>query len=328
MIMKTLRTLLIVTSLTLPILNPLAQAAENTQVTATKKLSEAAKNFEQTHNTSRTLLAINEKQVTLMKTSIKRIEERLAAVIDDATVPAARKRAMQKELLSKKRSLVEGILKSLKEGEQGVQLAAENYQASISGADTAAKYMRGYKASSTAMEQTKQEGRSLVTDYQKLQVQVENMDRADPNFFATRSQLQRQKQAIKNKVNELKRVSQKKAFMQAMAKRAEKFKDFVIARQDQMFYATDNFSEAIRQYEHKLEMINMQQDAASMADYPTEMLELNESLNKLFALSDDLNSQSTDQMLLPIFDEGSDVNINMSPVNDADLDEMIKLFFE
>ena len=327
--MNTSRTLLlIIASLTLPILTPLALGAEDLQVTATKKLGEATENFEQTMKTSRTLLAINEKQVTLMKDSIKRIEGRLATVIDDKDVPAARKRAMQKELISKKRTLIEGILKSLKDGEDGVQLAARNYQTSISGADTAAKYMRGYEESSAALDNTKQAGRALVSDYQKLQVQVESMDRADPDFFVTRSNLQRQKQAIKNKVNELKRVSQKKTFMQEMAKRAEKFKDFVIARQDQMFYATDNFSEAIRQYEHQLDMINMQEDAASMADYPTEMLELNQSLNKLFALSDDLNSQSADQMLLPEFDGGDEVEFEMNPVNDADFDKMIQLFFE
>jgi len=327
--MNTSRTLLlIIASLTLPILTPLALGAEDLQVTATKKLGEATENFEQTMKTSRTLLAINEKQVTLMKDSIKRIEGRLATVIDDKDVPAARKRAMQKELISKKRTLIEGILKSLKDGEDGVQLAARNYQTSISGADTAAKYMRGYEESSAALDNTKQAGRALVGDYQKLQVQVESMDRADPDFFVTRSNLQRQKQAIKNKVNELKRVSQKKTFMQEMAKRAEKFKDFVIARQDQMFYATDNFSEAIRQYEHQLDMINMQEDAASMADYPTEMLELNQSLNKLFALSDDLNSQSADQMLLPEFDGGDEVEFEMNPVNDADFDKMIQLFFE
>ena len=327
--MNTSRTLLlIIASLTLPILTPLALGAEDLQVTATKKLGEATKNFEQTMKTSRTLLAINEKQVTLMKDSIKRIEGRLATVIDDKDVPAARKRAMQKELISKKRTLIEGILKSLKDGEDGVQLAARNYQTSISGADTAAKYMRGYEESSAALDNTKQAGRALVSDYQKLQVQVESMDRADPDFFVTRSNLQRQKQAIKNKVNELKRVSQKKTFMQEMAKRAEKFKDFVIARQDQMFYATDNFSEAIRQYEHQLDMINMQEDAASMADYPTEMLELNQSLNKLFALSDDLNSQSADQMLLPEFDAGDEVEFEMNPVNDADFDKMIQSFFE
>ena len=327
--MNTPRTLLlIIASLTLPILTPLALGAEDLQVTATKKLGEATENFEQTMKTSRTLLAINEKQVTLMKDSIKRIEGRLATVIDDKDVPAARKRAMQKELISKKRTLIEGILKSLKDGEDGVQLAARNYQTSISGADTAAKYMRGYEESSAALDNTKQAGRALVSDYQKLQVQVESMDRADPDFFVTRSNLQRQKQAIKNKVNELKRVSQKKTFMQEMAKRAEKFKDFVIARQDQMFYATDNFSEAIRQYEHQLDMINMQEDAASMADYPTEMLELNQSLNKLFALSDDLNSQSADQMLLPEFDGGDEVEFEMNPVNDADFDKMIQLFFE
>ncbi len=327
--MNTPRTLLlIIASLTLPILTPLALGAEDLQVTATKKLGEATENFEQTMKTSRTLLAINEKQVTLMKDSIKRIEGRLATVIDDKNVPAARKRAMQKELISKKRTLIEGILKSLKDGEDGVQLAARNYQTSISGADTAAKYMRGYEESSAALDNTKQAGRALVSDYQKLQVQVESMDRADPDFFVTRSNLQRQKQAIKNKVNELKRVSQKKTFMQEMAKRAEKFKDFVIARQDQMFYATDNFSEAIRQYEHQLDMINMQEDAASMADYPTEMLELNQSLNKLFALSDDLNSQSADQMLLPEFDGGDEVEFEMNPVNDADFDKMIQLFFE
>jgi len=327
--MNTSRTLLlIIASLTLPILTPLALGAEDLQVTATKKLGEATENFEQTMKTSRTLLAINEKQVTLMKDSIKRIEGRLATVIDDKDVPAARKRAMQKELISKKRTLIEGILKSLKDGEDGVQLAARNYQTSISGADTAAKYMRGYEESSAALDNTKQAGRALVSDYQKLQVQVESMDRADPDFFVTRSNLQRQKQAIKNKVNELKRVSQKKTFMQEMAKRAEKFKDFVIARQDQMFYATDNFSEAIRQYEHQLDMINMQEDAASMADYPTEMLELNQSLNKLFALSDDLNSQSADQMLLPEFDAGDEVEFEMNPVNDADFDKMIQLFFE
>ena len=327
--MNTSRTLLlIIASLTLPILTPLALGAEDLQVTATKKLGEATENFEQTMKTSRTLLAINEKQVTLMKDSIKRIEGRLATVIDDKNVPAARKRAMQKELISKKRTLIEGILKSLKDGEDGVQLAARNYQTSISGADTAAKYMRGYEESSAALDNTKQAGRALVSDYQKLQVQVESMDRADPDFFVTRSNLQRQKQAIKNKVNELKRVSQKKTFMQEMAKRAEKFKDFVIARQDQMFYATDNFSEAIRQYEHQLDMINMQEDAASMADYPTEMLELNQSLNKLFALSDDLNSQSADQMLLPEFDAGDEVEFEMNPVNDADFDKMIQLFFE
>jgi len=327
--MNTSRTLLlIIASLTLPILTPLALGAEDLQVTATKKLGEATENFEQTMKTSRTLLAINEKQVTLMKDSIKRIEGRLATVIDDKDVPAARKRAMQKELISKKRTLIEGILKSLKDGEDGVQLAARNYQTSISGADTAAKYMRGYEESSAALDNTKQAGRALVSDYQKLQVQVESMDRADPDFFVTRSNLQRQKQAIKNKVNELKRVSQKKTFMQEMAKRAEKFKDFVIARQDQMFYATDNFSEAIRQYEHQLDMINMQEDAASMADYPTEMLELNQSLNKLFALSDDLNSQSADHMLLPEFDAGDEVEFEMNPVNDADFDKMIQLFFE
>lgn len=327
--MNTSRTLLlIIASLTLPILTPLALGAEDLQVTATKKLGEATENFNQTMKTSRTLLAINEKQVTLMKDSIKRIEGRLAAVIDDKDVPAARKRAMQKELISKKRTLIESILKSLKDGEDGVQRAARNYQTSISGADTAAKYLRGYEESSAALDNAKQAGRALVSDYQKLQVQVESMDRADPDFFVTRSNLMRQKQAIKNKADELKRVSQKKTYMQEMAKRVEKFKDIVIARQDQMFYATDNYSEAIRRYEHQLDMINMQEDAASMADYPTEMLELNKSLNKLFALSDDLNSQSADQMLLPEFDAGDEVEFEMNPVNDADFDKMIQLFFE
>lgn len=326
--MKTLYKLLLSLSLALPLAATQAQGAEDLKVTATKKLSEATGNFEKTFNTSKTLLAINEKQVGLMKESIQRIEKRLDDVKDDSSVPAARRRIMQKELLSKKRTMVEGILESLREGEDGVQLAAQKYQGSISGADTAAKYMRDYEASATALESTKEEGRDLVKDYQKLQTELENMDRADSNYFSARSELGRKKQAIKNKVNELKRVDQKKAFMRAMADRAEKFKDFVIARQDQMFYAIDNYGEAIRSYEHALEMIQLQEDATSMADYPTEMAELNQSLNKLFALSDDLNSQSVDQMMLPLFDEEGNVEFEMNPIDDADFDEMIKLFFE
>lgn len=224
--------------------------------------------------------------------------------------------------------MIEGILESLNEGEQGVQLAAQKYQGSISGADAAAKYMRDYEASATALESTKVEGRDLVKDYQKLQTELENMDRADSNYFSARSELGRKKQAIKNKVNELKRVDQKKAFMRVMADRAEKFKDFVIARQDQMFLATDNYNEAIRSYEHALEMIQLQEDATSMADYPTEMAELNQSLNKLFALSDDLNSQSVDQMMLPLFDEEGNVEFEVNTVDDSDFNEMIKLFYD
>lgn len=314
--------------LALPLIASQVSGAEDLKVTATKKLSDATENFETTFNTSKTLLAINEKQIGLMKESIQRIEKRLADVKDDENVPAARKRIMQKELLSSKRTMIEGILESLKEGEQGVQLAARNYQGSISGADAAAKYMRDYEASATALENTKGEGRDLVKDYQKLQTELENMDRADSNYFSVRSELGRKKQAIKNKVNELKRVDQRKAFMQAMADRAEKFKDFVIARQDQMFFATDNYSEAIRSYEHALEMIQLQDEATSMANFPTEMAELNQSLNKLFALSDDLNSQSVDQMMLPMFDEEGSDEFEMNPVADVDFNEMIKLFFD
>lgn len=315
-------------ALALPLTATQVQGAEDLKVTATKKLSEATETFERTFDTSKTLLTINEKQIGLMKESIQRIEERLADVKDDSSVPAARKRIMQKELLSKKRVMIEGILESLNEGEQGVQLAAQKYQGSISGADAAAKYMRGYEASTTALEGTKEEGRGLVKDYQKLQTELENMDRADSSYFSARSELGRKKQAIKNKVNELKRVDQKKAFMRVMADRAEKFKDFVIARQDQMFLATDNYNEAIRSYEHALEMIQLQDDATSMADYPTEMAELNQSLNKLFALSDDLNSQSVDQMMLPLFDEEGNVEFEVNTVDDSDFNEMIKLFYD
>lgn len=326
--MNTLNIRLIGLAIALPLIAIQIAGAEDLKVTATKKLSEATENFEKTLDTSKTLLAINEKQIGLMKESIQRIEKRLTDVKDDDNVPAARKRVMQKELLSKKRTMVEGILESLKEGEQGVQLAARNYQSSISGADFAAKYMKGYEGSSAALDQTKEEGRGLVKDYQKLQTELENMDRADSNYFTARSELQRKKQAIKNKVNELKRVDQKKAFMRVMADRAEKFKDFVIVRQDQMFLATDNYNEAIRSYKHALEMIQLQEDATSMADYPTEMADLNQSLNKLFALSNDLNSQNVDQMMLPLFDEEGNADFEINPVDDNDFNEMIKLFFE
>ena len=109
----------------LPLIAIQIAGAEDLKLTATKKLSEATETFERTFDTSKTLLAINEKQIGLMKESIQRIQERLADVKDDSNVPAARKRIMQKELLSKKRTMIEGILESLKEGEQGVQLAAQ-----------------------------------------------------------------------------------------------------------------------------------------------------------------------------------------------------------
>ena len=154
------------------------------------------------------------------------------------------------------------------------------------------------------------------------------MDRADPNYLSARLDRDNKKDEILEKLKDMKRVSQKKDYMRVMADRAEMFKDRIIVSQEQMLRARRQYKSAIREYEHALEMIELQEGATSMAEYPTNLVEVNQTLNNLFAISDDLNSQSADQMMLPIFDEEGNVEFRMNTVDDDNFDEMIKAFYE
>ena len=321
--MSTLNIRLIGLAIALPLIAIQIAGAEVLQVTATKKLSEVKKSSEQTIKKTAKYIQINKQSIEAQVESLASIQKKMSELENDASVPAVRRAAMQKQYFGQKESLVVEILKSLDDASAEIERLGSELQDSLGEMGVAESYMNRYLAEDSKVSNLKSSGRAAFSKLDKLLLEWESLDLSDPKRQDVRNELRSAKRELNKLGQQVMQRSKVSKFLSEMADFSEQYKEQVSNRQEVIYNIVDGFDYIRVNYENELEMINLQKEATELTTMPEGLGDIANTLSMLESVGSQLSSS---ELLLPPVPDGSEA-INVPPFG-LDMNQLRDLFSE
>lgn len=318
--MSTLNIRLIGLAIALPLIAIQIAGAEDIKMTATKKLTEIKQSSNQSIVKATGYFQINKQSIEAQVESLLSIEKKMSDLENDASVPAVRRAAMQKQYLDKKESLVVEVLKSLDDASEEIEQLASGLQDNLSAVGVADSYLERSLAENKKLSELKSNGRNALNERNKLQLEYDSMEITDPKRKEIRQKIRAAKVEINKLVVGVTKSAKVDIYLTKMADFSETYKDQISNNYEKAYTVIERFDLIKATYENELEMINLQREAADLFSMPEGMGDLSNTLKTLESVGTQLSS--SELLMPPVPDGSNDFDVPTYGLDDNQLREL------